>query len=94
MEVNKEIFDGGGRVYLTYLQALRLMANPPLQLIENGATSQLYPLNPVQNLLPNFLLLSPLICQRQLYNQLRSFTNLANTFNPAAVSLDNYLIAH
>jgi hypothetical protein len=31
---------GGGRVYLTCLQALRLLANPPLQLIANGARSQ------------------------------------------------------
>ncbi|MEG5104440.1 hypothetical protein, partial [Microcoleus sp. AT13-A5] len=29
------------RVYRTYLQALRLLANPPLRLIENGAISQL-----------------------------------------------------
>ncbi|MEG4306599.1 hypothetical protein [Microcoleus sp. D3_18a_C4] len=43
--LNKRIFRGIGRVYRTYLQALRLLANPPLRLIENGATSQL-------NLLP------------------------------------------
>jgi hypothetical protein len=34
---------GGGRVYLTCLQALRLLANPPLQLIANGARSQFQP---------------------------------------------------
>ncbi|MEG4169728.1 MULTISPECIES: hypothetical protein [unclassified Microcoleus] len=39
--LNKRIFRGIGRVYRTYLQALRLLANPPLRLIENGATSQL-----------------------------------------------------
>ena len=39
--VNKGIFGGGGRVYLTYLQPERLSVNPPLQLIENGARSQI-----------------------------------------------------
>jgi hypothetical protein len=39
--VNKGICRGGGRVYLTYLQALKLLANPPLQTIENGARSEL-----------------------------------------------------
>jgi hypothetical protein len=38
--VIKEIIRGGGRVYLTCLQALKSLANPPLQLIENGARSQ------------------------------------------------------
>ncbi len=41
--VNKGIFGGGGRVYLTYLQPERLSVNPPLQLIENGARSQFLP---------------------------------------------------
>jgi hypothetical protein len=41
--VNKGIFRGGGRVYLTCLQALKLLANPPLRLIANGARSQLKP---------------------------------------------------
>jgi hypothetical protein len=35
--VNNRIFRGGGRVYRTCLQALKLLANPPLQTIENGA---------------------------------------------------------
>ncbi|MEG5007507.1 hypothetical protein [Microcoleus sp. B5-D4] len=39
---------GVGRVYRTYLQALRLLANPPLRLIENGAR---YLLNALQNFL-------------------------------------------
>jgi hypothetical protein len=38
--VNKGIFRRGGRVYLTDLQALKLLANPPLQVIENGASSE------------------------------------------------------
>jgi hypothetical protein len=38
--VNQGIFRGGGRVYLTYLQALKLLANPPLQVFENGARSE------------------------------------------------------
>ncbi|MEG4915642.1 hypothetical protein [Microcoleus sp. B7-D4] len=38
--INKRIFRGIGRVYRTYLQALRLLANPPLRLIENSAISQ------------------------------------------------------
>ncbi|MEG3870988.1 hypothetical protein QUA46_11940 [Microcoleus sp. MON2_D6] len=39
--INKRIFRGVGRVYRTYLQALRLLANPPLRLIENGARYQI-----------------------------------------------------
>ena len=46
--INKRIFRGVGRVYRTYLQALRLLANPPLRLIENGAR---YLLNALQNFL-------------------------------------------
>ena len=30
----------GGRVYLTCLHHLRLLVNPPLQIVENGAISQ------------------------------------------------------
>jgi hypothetical protein len=37
----KRFFRGGGRVYLTCLQALIWLANLPLQTIENGARSQL-----------------------------------------------------
>jgi hypothetical protein len=51
--VNKRIFRGGGRVYRTCLQALRLLANPPLRLIENGTRSQIdYSLFTVNPLLP------------------------------------------
>jgi dihydrofolate synthase / folylpolyglutamate synthase len=39
--VNQRIFRGGGRVDQTCLQALRLAANPPLQVIDHGARSQL-----------------------------------------------------
>ncbi|MEG4807957.1 hypothetical protein QUA82_10035 [Microcoleus sp. F8-D3] len=41
--VNKEIFSGGGRVYITCLLPLSLLVNPPLQLIDNAATSQFQP---------------------------------------------------
>jgi hypothetical protein len=37
---------------------------------------------------------APLIGEWDLYNQLGSFTNLADTVNPATVSLNNHLIAH
>jgi hypothetical protein len=40
--VNQRIFREGGRVYRTYLQVLRLLANPPLQLLDNGASSQVH----------------------------------------------------
>ncbi len=36
--INKGIFRGVGRVFFTCLQALRVLVNPPLQVIENGAT--------------------------------------------------------
>jgi hypothetical protein len=43
--VNQGIFrGGGGRVYVTYLQALKLLANPPLQATDNGARSQFIPI--------------------------------------------------
>ena len=36
-------YSGGGRVFVTYLQALKLLANPPLQATENGARCELKP---------------------------------------------------
>ncbi|MEG4592210.1 hypothetical protein QUB00_10365 [Microcoleus sp. F8_C2] len=39
-QVGEYELSGGGRVYVTYLQALKLLANPPLQATENGAISQ------------------------------------------------------
>jgi hypothetical protein len=40
--VNKGIFRGEGRVYLTCLQALSFKRTRPYEFIENGARSQLY----------------------------------------------------
>ncbi|MEG4620380.1 hypothetical protein QUA63_17370 [Microcoleus sp. M2_D2] len=39
--LNKGLLVGLGRVYLTYLQPERLLANPPLQVIANGARCEL-----------------------------------------------------
>jgi hypothetical protein len=48
--VNQGIFRGVGVGLLTCLQALRLFVNPPLQLLEKGARSQLH-----QTFILNFL---------------------------------------
>ncbi len=56
--VNQGIFRGWGRVYLTYLHPLRLLVNPPLQVITNGTTSQLNSYNTsVRDFYSSFFLL-------------------------------------
>ena len=79
-DTNKGLFYGWGRVYLTCLHSLRLLVNPPLQVIENGdgESSQLHPLNPLQNPLPNFLLLYFKQCCRVSVFPCKKFRHFLN----------------